>query len=235
MSCMGCLGNAALWSLAAFGAVVVASAGLRSCGTITGNPHTDIVENSRDVYEKYIGDERQFDDKQTPTGSCTVDFLSKKGPNKRIVFDVLGRDEFGDIKVKTKEIGSYRTTLGGTARFNVIFWDATAPEKKGLAFQVALNDTTGLAIREYDAGLPAVLLSDGERVCGELGAGRRVVFKGTKIVPNLAKTSVIDRSESVVSERFLDISQDIINQHQKYGVLQFNTTPPKSRSSRDSR
>lgn len=185
----------------------------RNCGG-TGNPKTDLYDAPKDAIQKIV-DTRDFEDVKTPTGSFKIDFVSQKGPNKRYDFDVLGRDENQEIKVKIKEIGSPKSTLGGTARFNVVFWNQVYPDKKGVAFQVCLNNNGGLSVGPFNNRYQTLIISDGERTCGQCYKNNKVGF--SQISPDLRQAKVMKRSEIALPEKLMSIPNTVIECHDQYG------------------
>lgn len=206
---MGCCTIGALWVL---GGLTLCTT--RNCGG-TGNAKEDLFDTPKEAIKEAV-DMRGFEDVKTPTGSFNIDFITKKGPNKRYEFTVLGRDDNSQIKVKVREIGARKSELGGTARFNVVFWDQMYPEKQGLGFQVQLNDNGGYAIGPYDGRLKTVIMTDGERTCGKMYGRSTVDF--SQVTPDLRRSSTIRRSELIAPEKLMTIPQKLIDQHYKYNA-----------------
>lgn len=185
----------------------------KSCGG-TGNAKTDLYDAPKDALTKLV-DSRDFEDVKTPTGSFDIDFVTQKGVNKRYVFDVLGRDSSGEIKVKVKELGSDKSVLGGTARFNVVFWNQVYPDKKGVGFNVCLNNQGGLSIGPYNSRFQTLIISDGERTCGQCYSNNRVGF--SQISPDLRRSKVMKRVELTLPEKLMTIPKSVIDCHDTYG------------------
>ncbi|MBQ9090292.1 MAG: hypothetical protein IJY58_04510 [Alphaproteobacteria bacterium] len=218
MSCLNVAGRGCLTTLFVMAGLVGAGtvmSGLKSCGKSTGNIVTDVVEVSKDATEA-VSDWRDFEDVKTPTGKFKIDFVSRFGPNKRFEFVVQGRDKDGQVKMKMRELGGEDTSLGGMARFNVIFWEAAYPEKKGLAFQLCLNESSGAFVRSYDASLPTLIITDGERVTGHRQENANVTFDMQ--IPDLRRSKSRGRKELSLPDKQVDIPQKVIDEHDINGV-----------------
>lgn len=218
MSCLNVAGRGCLTTLFVMAGLVGAGtvmSGLKSCGKSTGNIVTDVVEVSKDATEA-VSDWRDFEDIKTPTGKFKIDFVSRFGPNKRFEFVVQGRDKDGQVKMKMRELGGEDTSLGGMARFNIVFWEAAYPEKQGLAFQMCLNESSGAFVRPYDATLPTLVITDGERVTGRRLANGNIAFDMQ--IPDLRQSKSRGRKEISLPEKRIDIPQSIINEHDIHGI-----------------
>ncbi len=208
--CMTIIGGITVWL-----AIGAAFHSLKGCGHVTGNPEVDLIDKAQETYEK-VTDERKFEAEAVPTGSFKIDFHSQKSSDKRFEFDVRGRDENGTLKVNVRELGRKESDLGQNARFNVVFWDAAEPEKKGMAFQVNLNRLGGVTVHPFADNLQTVIISGGELVCGR--------FKGNSIqfvpepAPRLDRVRTLNRTELTLPERLMRIDSYSVSMHNKTNV-----------------
>lgn len=112
----------------------------------------------------------------TPSGKFAVDFKVKEGANKRFVFNVRPRNNYGDLKVHIEEWGDKYSVIGGPASFNVVFWDPTNPQSTGLAFRVEMESERGCAVREYDDSYQTIYIGKNEKISAEYNWDNTVNF-----------------------------------------------------------
>lgn len=147
----------------------------------------------------------------TPTGTFTVNFQSQSGSDKQFQCTVGKRNKDGRISMRIKEIGGKDSSLGGMARFNIIFWDAAKPENKGVTFQLCLNNEQGAFVRAYDPALATIYMTNYETVCGKLNGLSHISFSQDK--PNLKKARTLRTMTVELPDKFFKISENIQQKH----------------------
>ncbi len=150
-----------------------------------------------------------------PTGTFEIDLLAKSGSDKRFTFNIKGRDKDGGIQMNVKEVGGTDSVLGGMLRLNLVYWNPSFPDEKGLSFQVLFNDEQGCFIRSPEKGLKTVYVANKERFAAQLTASGNVQLSPTR--PVLKKTRTLTNMTVLLPDNFVSVKPIIVKQHDKYG------------------
>ena len=150
-----------------------------------------------------------------PTGGFEIDLLTKSGSDKRFTFNIKGRNKDGDIQMSIKEVGGIDSVLGGMLRLNLVYWDPSFPDQKGLTFQVLFNDERGCFIRSPEKGLKTVYVANKERFAAQLTSTRNVKLSPTR--PVLKKTRTLTDTTVLLPENLVPVKAAIVKEHDKRG------------------
>lgn len=202
-------------------AALLALGFLKSCVTNAFSPRTSYYEDIPGTTNKFVKEQlsgyrsastgtRQ----STPTGSFTVDVKSKSGKDRQFQFHIKGRDSTNNIKMDVKEIGDGACNFGGPVKFNVVFWNPSNEENKGLNFQVNFNQNGGCYVTTPNAGAKTVYIAHKERVCAKRFSSGEVFF--ATVSASLGKEQPINQAELILPESFVKITQNAIQAHEKY-------------------
>lgn len=135
----------------------------------TVSKNVPLLKDATQVLADNVKPQFHVDTSTAPCGSFYIDLKAQKGSNKRFSFDVLGREENGDIRLTITEYGGKDTELGGSIKFNVVYWEPDQESKKGIGFCLSFNPRKGCLLLPFDSKVkPLVYIGEGDRLCVEL-------------------------------------------------------------------
>lgn len=188
----------------------------------TVRKNVPLLEGATQALTDNVKPRFHLDTSTTPCGSFYIDLKAQRGSSKRFSFDVLGREESGDIRLTITEYGGTDTELGGTIKFNVVYWEPEQESKKGIGFCLVFNHHKGCLLLPFDSKVKSlVYIGEGDRLCAELsqtassnqkgisrGASSQIIFSHD--IPLFYKGETLQSdSPRLVKARHVPVSRNI--------------------------
>ena len=212
----GCLTLIVAWATAS----VIASM-VKGCVEDARRPRLEPIVDSPETTAAFVKEqlakasEMKKKSMSLPTGGFEIDLFTKSGSDKRFTFNIKGRNKDGDIQMNIKEVGGIDSVLGGMLRLNLVYWDPSFPNQKGLTFQVLFNDEQGCFIRSPEKGLKTVYVANKERFAAQLTSTGNVELSPKR--PILKKTRTLTNTTVLLPENLVPVKAAIVKEHDKRG------------------